>query len=322
MNFFNVILPSAIGIAIIYLFGCVGEIITEKSGHLNLGIPGVMCFGAVGGVFGVFVLGKASATAPWIVIVLMTLLFSALISCIAALIYGFLTVTLKCNQNVTGLALTTFGAGVADFFMPRLMKAEGIDINRASKLIRLYPEWADNIGAFGKIFFAHGILVYLAIIIAIVTAIVLKRTRVGLSLRAVGENPATADAAGINVIKYKYAAIFTGSIVAGFAGLFYVMDQIKGAWSNSSTIQAFGWLAIALVIFCVWRSGLAILGSIIFAFLYIFSAYVNVSTVMTEVLKLLPYFVTVVVLIITSIIGKKGVQPPSSLGLSYFREER
>lgn len=319
MNFFQVILPQAIGIAVIYLYGCVGEIIMEKSGHLNLGIPGIMCFGVVGGSLGISWIMKLNPNATWIAVVATAILSCALISSLSALIYAFLTVTLKCNQNVTGLALTTFGAGFADFFMTRIDKS---GFNRASQLIRAYPNWADQTGTFGRIFFAHGILVYLALVIALLTAIFLKKTGVGLSLRAVGENPATADAAGIRVSKYKYGAILTGSIVAGMAGLFYVMDQIKGAWSNSSALQSFGWLAIALVIFCIWRSSLAIIGSLIFAFLYILSSFINASTVMTEVLKLLPYFVTVVVLIITSIIGKKGAQPPSALGLSYFREER
>ena len=114
-----------------------------------------------------------------------------------------------------------------------------------------------------------------------------------------------------------------GSIIAGFGGLFYVMNYVGGSWENSSTIQAFGWLAIALVIFTVWKPGLAILGSIIFGLLYILPNYVaGLSLVAKETFSLLPYVVTVLVLIVTSIIGKKGVQPPEALGLPYFREER
>ena len=324
MIFFNTILPSAISIATIFLFGCVGEIIMEKSGHLNLGVPGVMCFGTLGGCVGVSIFMSSYSSnplsAPWIGLVLISLLFSALFSLIAGLIYAFLTVTLKCNQNVTGLALTTFGGGVVDLFMSTIDKSY---FSYASKIIRYHLPFADSLGAFGKIFFGHGILVYLGIVIALITAFILKKTRVGLSLRSIGENPATADAAGINVTKYKYGTILSGSIIAGFGGLFYVMDYVGGSWENSGTIQAFGWLALALVIFTVWRPSLAIIGSIIFGLFFILPSYVSgISFVTMKVLKILPYVITVVVLIITSIVGKKGVQPPSSLGQSYFREER
>ena len=324
MSFFNVMLPGAIALATVFLFGSVGEILMEKAGHLNLGVPGVMCFGTCGGCVGVSLFMKGYAgnpsAAPYLGLVLMALLFSALFSSIAALIYAFLTVTLRCNQNVTGLAITTFGGGFADFFMSKI---DTTYFSSASKIISSYPSYADRCGAFGKIFLAHGILVYLAIAIAIVTAIVLKRTRLGLSLRAVGENPGTADAAGIPVNAYKYGAIFTGSIISGFGGLFYVMDYVRGSWENSATIQAFGWLAIALVIFTVWKPSFAILGSIVFGLLYLLPTYVSgISFLTMKVMKLLPYAVTILVLIVTSIIGKKGVQPPGSLGLSYFREER
>lgn len=324
MMFFDSLLPAAISIATVFLFGCIGEIITEKAGHLNLGIPGVMCFGTLGGCVGVSLLMNAYSSnpegVPYFLLLLSGLVFSALFSLIAGLIYGVLTVSLRCNQNVTGLVLTTFGGGVADYFMSSVDKTY---FSQASKILSSYPSWADNLGAFGKIFFAHGFLVYFAIIIAILTAITLKRTRVGLNLRSVGENPAAADADGVNVNGYKYGAILTGSVIAGFSGLFYVMDYVGGSWENSSTIQAFGWLAIALVIFVVWKPSLAILGSILFGFLYILPYKISgISFVTMQAFKMIPYIVTVVVLVLTSIIGKKSVQPPESLGLPYFREDR
>ena len=144
-----------------------------------------------------------------------------------------------------------------------------------------------------------------------------------MSLRAVGENPDTADAVGINVTKYKYAAILCGSAISGLGGLSYVMDFGGGSWENSSTIQAFGGLAIALVIFCVWKPTLAIVGSLVFGFLFILpNAITGVTFLMMKTMNLIPYVITIIVLIITSIIGKRSVQPPSSLGLPYFREER
>ena len=236
------------------------------------------------------------------------------------MIYGVLTVSFRCNQNVTGLVLTIFGGGVADYFM------SGVDstyFSQASKIISSYPSWANNLGAFGKIFFAHGFLVYFSIILAIIVSIVLKRTRIGLNLRSVGENPGAADAAGINVNAYKYGAILSGSMIAGLGGLFYVMDYVGGSWENSSTIQAFGWLSIALVIFTIWKPSLAIFGSILFGILFILPNKISgIDFTSMQAFKMIPYIVTIVVLIVTSIVGKKGVQPPEALGLPYFREDR
>ena len=148
----------------------------------------------------------------------------------------------------------------------------------------------------------------------------LKRTRIGLHLRAVGENPATADAAGINVNRYKYLATCIGSMIAGLGGLYYVVDYM-GIWANDGFGDR-GWLAIALVIFAVWRPNVGVLGSYLFGGLYILYTFVNISVAEQELFKMLPYVVTIVVLVITSIREKRESQPPQSLGLSYFREER
>ena len=164
-------------------------------------------------------------------------------------------------------------------------------------------------------------LVYLAIAIAVVAQIVLNKTRVGLHLRAVGENPATADAAGINVTLYKYLATCIGCGISGIGGLFCIMDYMGGNWEY--ILEAFGWLSIALVIFTLWRPALSILGSVIFGGLYIVTSYIGgITFAQIELIKMLPYVVTIVVLIITSIINSKETQPPASLGLNYFREER
>ena len=166
-------------------------------------------------------------------------------------------------------------------------------------------------------------MLYLAIAIAIAIALILKYTRVGLNLTAIGENPAAADAVGINVSKYKYAAILLGSAIAGFGGLYYIMDYIGGTWSNAGSIEAFGWMSIALVIFTLWRPVLSIFGSVIFSALYIIAVKITgVSIVGMKILQLTPYIVTIIVLIITSILGSKNVQPPKALGTTYFREER
>lgn len=316
------VLVGALSMGVIFLLGSVGEIITEKSGHLNLGIPGIMCLGTAGGCFGVSICTNMAGGMQWILLILIPIFFAVLFSAIGGLIYAFLTVTFRVNQNVVGLALTTFGAGFAQFFMDNFV--DTMRFSKASKIIRTPLPFAENLGWFGELFLSYGFLFYLAIIIAIVSAIILKKTKVGLNLRAVGENPATADAAGINVSAYKYSAILIGSAIAGLGGLLYVMEYNRGTFDNTLTIQAFGWLAIALVIFSMWKPDLCILGSIVFGGLYILGFKITglPSLAVQELIKLLPYVVTVVVLIVTSILDSKENQPPASLGLNYFREDR
>ena len=321
-------LVGSIALATVFLFGCVGEIITEKAGHLNLGIPGIMCVGTAGGCYAVSIYMAALSDptkASWLVIILLSILFAFLFAAALGGIYGVLTVSLRCNQNITGLAVTIFGNGFAQFFMDTCVLKSDIDranFEVAGKIISRGLPFADSLGSFGKIFLSHGILVYVSIAVAILASWFLKKTRAGLHLRSIGENPATADAAGINVTGYKYGAILIGSGIAGLGGFFYIMDYIKGSWENAATIEALGWLSVALVIFTLWKPNLSILGSFIFAALYIIAYYINGNSTQKELLKLIPYIMTVLVLIATSIKGSKNNQAPAALGLSYFREER
>lgn len=321
-------LQRAIMQGIPLLYGSTGEIITEKSGHLNLGIPGIMYVGGISGVIGAFFYQNSVEVMKPALAVLIPFACSLVGSLLMGLIYCFLTVTLRANQNVTGLALTTFGIGIGNFFGGSLTKlanngATAIELTKFEIYYSTPLPFADKLGAFGTIFLSHGFLVYLAIIIAFVAAFVLKRTRVGLHLRAVGESPATADAAGINVNLYKYLATCVGSMIAGLGGLYYVIDYM-GVWSNDGFGDR-GWLAIALVIFAVWRPNVGVFGSLIFGGLYILYTFVQIpgfGVGEQELFKMLPYVVTIVVLVITSIREKRESQPPQSLGLSYFREER
>ena len=321
-------LVGAIALATVFLFGCVGEIITEKAGHLNLGIPGIMCVGTAGGCYAVSLYMRSLTdpkNASWLLMIFFSIMLAALFAAALGGIYGLLTVTLRCNQNITGLSVTIFGNGFAQFFMDTCVltcDADRANFEQAGKIISKGLPFADSLGAFGKIFLSHGILVYLSIAIAILAAWFLKKTRAGLHLRSVGENPATADAAGINVTAYKYGAILAGSGIAGLGGFFYIMDYIKGSWENAATIEALGWLSVALVIFTLWKPNFSILGAFIFAALYITAYYTNGGSTQKELLKLIPYVMTVLVLIVTSIKGRKSNQAPASLGLSYFREER
>ncbi len=309
------------------LLGSTGEILTEKSGHLNLGIPGIMYVGAISGVAGAFMYEQSVAAINPFLAVIIPLICSLLGSTLMGLIYCFLTVTLRANQNVTGLALTTFGIGIGNFFGGSLIKLVDSDVpsialSNTSVAFKTQLPFADKLGWFGDIFLSYGFLVYLAIIIALVSSYVLNKTRVGLHLRAVGENPGTADAAGINVTKYKYVSTCIGSAIAGLGGLYYVMDYANGVWSNNGFGDR-GWLSIALVIFSVWRPSLSILGSILFGFLYVIPTYIpDISVSAKKLFEMLPYVVTIIVLVITSMRNKKENQPPAALGLPYFREER
>lgn len=323
----DVFLANAIQFGVIFLFGCVGEILTEKSGHLNLGIPGIMCTGAAGGCFGVKIYMMSAANPNGFVTVLLAILFAMVFAGLLGAVYAFLTVSLRCNQNVTGLAVTIFGVGFTAFFLNTVVLTDGVSavLSMAGRDFFNASITEDGLGWFGKIFLSHGVMVYLAIVIAVLAAVMLRYTRIGLSLRAVGENPATADAVGIRVTNYKYAFIVIGAAVAGLGGLCYVMDYMSGIVGSTvaETIQGIGWLSIALVIFTLWKPAFAILGSIVFGALYILATSISgIRFEQIQLLNLIPFVVTILVLIVTSIVGNRETQPPASLGLSYFREDR
>ena len=329
-EFLVTFIPRAVVQGIPLLFGSTGEIVTEKSGNLNLGIPGVMYVGGISGVIGSFLYESSLNGAPInpVLGVLIPLLCCLLGSLLMGLLYCFLTVTLRANQNVTGLALTTFGVGFGNFFGGSLIKLTGAEVpsialSSTSNLFRTTLPFASTTGWFGQVFLSFGFLAYVAIAIALISSFVLNHTRIGLQLRAVGEDPATADAAGINITRYKYVATCTGCMIAGLGGLYYVMDYANGVWSNDAFGDR-GWLAIALVIFTIWRPNVSIPASILFGGLYILYLFIPTGTdlAIKEIYKMLPYVVTIVVLVLTSTRNKRENQPPESLGLPYFREER
>ena len=329
-----------------FIYGATGEIITEKSGHLNLGIPGIMCMGGAGGCLALDILCKAMdiskvnadlTTVQTLELLIIPILCAFIMAALCGLIYSFLTITLRVNQNVTGLALTTFGSGLMMVIMATLDSK--FYLNRAKALFRVpylpYKEFSalkkqlsnanlDKLVNMGPMFF-------LAILIAVAAWLVLYRSKTGLNLRAVGESPATADAAGINVTRYKYLATVIGSGIAGLGGFYYIIDYMQSPEAYKS-IEALGWLSVALVIFSLWRPQLTIVGATLFGLLSIcpftlpnlLKDMMNISLPMaiTPLLNMLPYVVTVLVLIITSVRNRRENQPPASLGLSYFREDR
>ena len=315
-------IPRAVQQGVPLLLGSTGETITEKSGNLNLGIPGVMYVGAISGVIGSFFYEQSvpSGQLNGFLAIFIPLICALIGSFLMGLLYCFLTVSLRANQNVTGLAMTTFGIGFGNFFGGSLIKLAGADVPSIS--LSATSAYFISISCFCY-FLSYGFLAYVAIIIALICAYVLKKTRVGLHLRAVGEDPAAADAAGIDVKKYKYVSTCLGCMIAGLGGLYYVMDYACGVWSNDAFGDR-GWLAIALVIFTIWKPDIGILSSILFGGLYILYMYLpsGTHTEYKELYKMIPYIVTLVVLVITSMRNKKEDQPPKSLGTNYFREER
>ena len=317
------LLQAALVFGTVILFGSVGEILTEKSGNLNLGVPGIMYLGGIAGLAGAFWYETNFASPNGLAGLLIALFCAILVSVLAGLIYSFLTITLRANQNVTGLTLTIFGTGVANFFGGAMNKMAGgvgqISVSTTSGAFRSTLPFLSEVGLLSGL----GFMVYLAIVLAFITSRFLNKTHEGLNLRAVGENPATADAAGINVAKYKYLSTCIGAAVTGLGGLYYVMDYIKGTWANDAGIGTLGWLAVALVIFARWKPKNAIWGSYLFGILFWLYFYIpGLTRSSQELFKMLPYIVTIIVLIVVSMRRKRENQPPASLGLAYFREDR
>ncbi len=334
-------ISAAVSFGTVMMFGCTGETLNEKAGGLNLGTPGVMMLGGIASLTGAFIYENSTPNPNTFVCVVIALAGCIIVSGLAGLLYGFLTITLKANQNVTGLTLTIFGTGVANFLGGTLVKLSGgvgqisVDITSRGFRTPVYPNVA-SAGPLVRLFLGYGWLAYVAIIMAAGMQYFLTGTRWGRNLRAVGENPATADAAGINVIRYKYLASIIGCAISGLGGLFYVMDYVKGTWSNDGGIEALGWLAVALVIFTSWKPKNAIWGAYLFGLCYWFYLFVpkGISRVLAGILhitkanylqniyKMIPYLVTIIVLVLVSTRKKRENQAPASLGVSYFREER
>ncbi len=321
-----IFLQKAIAQGIGILFGATGEILTEKSGNLNLGIPGMMYMGGIAGLMGAFYYERSVETPNGLIGVLISFVCAFAAAALGGLIYSVLTITMRANQNVTGLALTTFGVGFGNFFGGSLSQLAGgvgqISVAATGNAYRTTIPVLSQIPVIGDIFFSYGFLTYLGLILAVFCSWFLVKTRKGLNLRAVGESAATADAAGINVTKYKYLATCIGGGISGLGGLYFVMEYSGGTWTNNGFGDR-GWLAIALVIFALWKPVNAIWGSILFGALYILYLYIpGLGRSAQEIFKMLPYLVTIIVLILTSLRKKRENQPPASLGVSYFREER
>ncbi len=327
MDMLVTLIQAAVAFGTVIMFGCVGEILTEKSGSLNLGVPGIMYIGGIASLAGTFLYERSTENPSTFVCLVLALVCGIVGSMLAGLLFGFLTITLRANQNVCGLALTIFGTGIGNFFGGSLNKLAGgvgqISVPTTSAAFRARIPFLADLGVFGDIFFQYGWMVFAVIVIAILLHFFLNRTNTGLNLRAVGENPATADAAGINVTKYQYLSVCIGAAITGLGGVYYVMDYIKGTWANDGSIEKLGWLALALVIFTTWKPLNSIWGAYVFGVLYWAYYYIpGLTRSSQELFKMLPYVVTIIVLVFISVRNKKENLGPAHLGRSYFREER
>lgn len=293
------------------LFATLGEILSEKVGHLNLGVEGLMQIGAVIG----FIVGFQTGHP------LLAVLFAALAGSIGALIYALVTITFKANQVVTGLSLTIFGVGFANFFGSRY-----VGKNVPQEIVNFFrPVTIPGLGRIpfiGEVFFQQSFYVYLSYLCVILLALYLRKTRWGLNTRFIGENPVAAEAGGINVTLYKYANIWVSGCLCGLGGGFlslvymsvYPIDVVAGQ----------GWIAVALVIFSVWSAPKAMAGAYFFGALRIVGTRLQHLHLPISVFAFtaLPYIATIVVLILTAMNKRKENKAPAWLGINYFREDR
>ena len=308
------------------LYGTVGEIIVEKSGSLNLGVEGTMAVGAIFGyIFGCYANSLG-----------LGILSAFLLGALCGLLFAVLTVSLQANQNITGLTLTTFGLGVY-FFVGNGLKAKGwpsMTESIKNGFSDVDIPLLSDIPVIGNGFFSHNIFVYLGVFVAIAVWWYIKHTPAGLKLRAVGENPAAADSVGINVKLTKYIHICLGCGIMGVGG-YYMALNMSGSFNSSCWINGYGWIAVALVIFANWSPAVAILGTFVFGFFNTLrvsgsslanafpSALGWLASIPTQLYQALPFIITAIVLVVTSIRNKKGSSGlPAALGLNYFREER
>lgn len=293
------------------LLATLGEIMTEKVGNLNLGVEGMMLMGASFS----FIAGMSTGSSA------IALIAGLVAGGVGALIYAFLTVSLRANQVVTGLSLTIFGSGVADF-VGKSVTGQTLPTFVTDAFSRVSIPILSDIPVIGEALFNQSMIVYVGYVVAVLMWIYFRRTTPGLKARAVGENPAAADAAGVGVTTYKYVNIGLGGVLAGLGGA-YLSLNYSTTWQPGIT-AGMGWIAVALVIFSVWNPMRALLGAYLFGALKIigfqFQSY-NID-VPIQFVDMLPYAVTVVVLVFVSIRKSRKNPPPGALSNPYFREER
>ncbi|MDF2501665.1 MAG: putative ABC-type transport system, permease component [Anaerosporomusa subterranea] len=301
------VLAAAITAGTPILYAALGELVTERAGILNLGVEGIMLVGAVSGF-----IAAVAFESSWL-----GLAAALLAGGMVALIHAFLTITLRANQTVCGLALTLFGTGLSGY----LGKAY-IGMPVPQPFVAQSMPFLSGIPFIGPIMFNHDILVYLSYLLAPLLWLFLTRTRPGLHLRALGENPAAADALGINVFFLRYLYVCIGGMLCGVGGA-YLSLAYAPSWLENMTAGR-GWIAVALVIFALWSPLRAMVGSYLFGGIDALGFYLQVKgvTLSPFFLTMLPYIFTIVALVV--VMARRGgkLAAPGALGLPYDRESR
>ena len=304
-------LSAAIQAGTPLLFATLGEIITEKSGNLNLGVEGMMLIGAVAG----FKVGLITSNP------LLAIIGAVIAGALSALVFAFLTVTLRANQVVSGLSLTILGTGISSFIGQSLIgTVVPPEVGKFFKAMEM--PLLSQIPFIGDVIFKQNIFVYMGYVCAIAIGMYMYRTRKGLNLRMVGENPAAADASGINVTLYKYVHILAGGALCALGGAYLSLVYVP-AWQENVTAGR-GWIAVALVIFSMWNPYKAMASAYFFGGLDIIGFRIQKYNlpISQYVIDMLPYVATILVLIVVSAKKSKENMAPESLGVSYFREDR
>ncbi len=306
MNDLITILYAAIASGTIILYATIGEIITERSGILNLGVEGIMLMGAFFG----FYLAYTTES------LLLAVLGAALIGGAMGLIHAFMTITLQANQVVSGLALTMFGTGASAFFGVSMV---GKTLRTSFEAISI--PLLNKIPVLGEVLFNHNILVYFAFVLPVIIWFVFNRTKWGLALRSSGEEPLSSEIMGIHVIKVRYIATIVGGIFIGISGAYLSVGYSK-LWVEGMTAGK-GWITIALVIFANWNPLIAYGGAYLFGGLTQLGLNLQKFNIVFPIilLKSIPYVFTILFLLFISLKGKRS-NLPKALGESYFRESR
>lgn len=314
---------AAVYFGTVILFGAVGEILAEKSGNLNLGVPGIMYMGGIAGLIAAFLYENGTANPVPAVAILVTLAAAFVMSMIGGLIYSVLTITLRANQNVTGLTLTIFGTGIANLFGSNYTTSGALGEGVMSVFKSVSIPGLSNLPYVGKLLFSYNSFVYFGVVLCIVLGIYINHTSQGRSLRAVGENPAAADAMGVNVTLYKYVHILLGGGICALGGAYVIIVTCNGLWTYNC-INGLGWIAVALVIFAGWSPYRVIIGSLVFGALSVLRLYTpaSVANIPQAIFMMLPFIATAVVLVVTSIHPSHKHQQPKSCGVNYYREDR
>jgi len=302
MNELTAILVSTVLSATPLLLAAAGELVTEKSGVLNLGVEGMMIVGAVVG-FGVE-LDSGSAVAGFAA--------AAAAGALLAALFGILTLLFLANQVATGLALTIFGLGLS-----ALIGAAYIG-KPLPNLPRLDIPGLSDLPVIGPLIFGQDAMVYLSVALTVAIAWFLSRTRAGLVLRSVGENQEAAHALGYRVRRIRLLAVLFGGAMAGLGGA-YLSLAYTPLWSQAMT-SGRGWIALALVVFATWKPWRLLLGAYLFGFFSIVQLHAQglAVPIAPEFLSMLPYLATILVLVIISRDAKRiRLNAPASLGKAF-----